>query len=210
MPRLTPLAAAALLLSAAAPALAQTNGRNVVLVEYSANGQTPGTFRQLESGRWMENGGAGGTEYTFVENNRDEWSVYLRDPQRNVTIQLDLHTKKVMYTDPSSPERREIYQIRNALDRMNGPNATRVAYTDGSGKEIGVFVNTQAGMWAERELPGRTTKYQFRETGRDEWSVYLQDDSRNVSIQLDLHTRKVMYAEGGGAKRPLYDVSHAR
>ncbi|MGH8029645.1 MAG: hypothetical protein ACREO3_06905, partial [Arenimonas sp.] len=46
-------------------------------------------------------------------------------------------------------------------------------------------------------------------TGRDEWSVYLLDRSRNVRIQLDLHRREVILDERG-AQRVLYAIRSAR
>jgi len=49
-------------------------------------------------------------------------------------------------------------------------------------------------------------RFQFEEQDRDDWSVYLYDGSRNVDIQTDLWTGKIMYAAGGEPLRELYEV----
>ena len=62
------------------------------------------------------------------------------------------------------------------------------------------------GRWEERGSDGNG--FQFNEDRRDDWSVYLLDPSRGVKLQLDLHTRKVMYSDSGApSPRPLYDIT---
>lgn len=70
----------------------------------------------------------------------------------------------------------------------------------------GGFVSTGTGQWAEKDAQGNTA-FMFRETGRDDWSVYLHDDSRNVQLQLDLHRKMILYGTDGGPKRDLYPIT---
>ena len=66
----------------------------------------------------------------------------------------------------------------------------------------GVFVQSR-GRWVETNDGGT---YQFKETGRDQWSIYLRATDRdNVKIQLDLWTEQVKY---NGSF--LYKIIHAR
>jgi hypothetical protein len=51
-----------------------------------------------------------------------------------------------------------------------------------------------------------TVRFRFEEVQRDDWSVYLVDRSRGVNLQLDLHTRRVMYSQGNGARSELYQI----
>ncbi|WP_457939675.1 hypothetical protein [Mesorhizobium sp. 10J20-29] len=60
--------------------------------------------------------------------------------------------------------------------------------------------------WLEINESGATTA-RFKEQSRDDWSVYLFDASRNVYIQLDLYTQKVMYKPGDGEYQPLYNLT---
>jgi len=41
------------------------------------------------------------------------------------------------------------------------------------------------------------------ETGRDDWSVYLDDPSRDVQLQIDLHRKWIGYGANSGAKSDL-------
>lgn len=45
----------------------------------------------------------------FVEDRRDEWSVYLRDHSRGVDLQLDIHHNKIVYTHNGVTQ--DLYQI---------------------------------------------------------------------------------------------------
>jgi hypothetical protein len=183
-------------LAAAAPALAQAQpvtGRNVTEVAF-ANGR----FIMGPMGQWDERGDDSG-HFRFSEMNRDDWSVYLFDGSRGVRLQLDLHTRKVMYADASDPAMRPLYEVTGASAVVNGRNASRV-WTSATH-----FRMTGPGQWEERGGDGAS--FLFSEQGRDDWSVYLFDGSRGVSLQLDLHTRKVMYSDSGAPeRRPLYDI----
>jgi len=67
------------------------NGRSVGIVHFDG-----GTFEQR--GRtWIETGAAGEDRFFFEETGRDEWSVYLFDHSRNVSLQLDLHRDLILY-----------------------------------------------------------------------------------------------------------------
>jgi hypothetical protein len=203
--------AAGLILSAF-PAVGQTaDGHNVTLVVFGTpNGKTLGSYLQKSRQTWIEQSVPSGSHFDFNEVRRDDWSVYLQDPSRNVSIQLDLHTRKVVYSDETGG-RRELYQVLDASSKMNGWLASRVGYTDGSGRMTGEFESPRPGLWVERSLPSGESRFRFREVGRDDWSVYLEDRSRNVAIQLDLHTRKVMYNQiGDSGRREIYTIEDAR
>lgn len=80
---------------------------------------------------------------------------------------------------------------------VNGRNVVKVDYPSGNFKKTGT-------TW--RESSGAT----FRETARDNWSVYLHDAARNVYIQLDLYTKNVKYRAGAsGPYRNQYRIVNA-
>lgn len=96
---------------AQSPALgAGVNGRNAASVSVGKEGRKTGEFRQQGPGRWVEIDGSERQTYRFDEVRRDDWSVYLIDRSRNVNLQLDLHTRKVMIGEAKGG-RRELYQI---------------------------------------------------------------------------------------------------
>lgn len=86
---------------------------------------------------------------------------------------------------------------------INGRNVKSIKYKEANGA-TGVFWVSSGTNWVEQNSGG--TRYNFREyRARDEWSVYLKDESRNVFIQLDLWRKKVSYIKGS-TKQDLYPI----
>ncbi|HQV04419.1 MULTISPECIES: mannan-binding lectin [unclassified Novosphingobium] len=85
---------------------------------------------------------------------------------------------------------------------VNGWNVRTVWFAGGQ------YVRQADGSWAELNRSGQVA-FRFAEMQRDEWSVYLNDPSRNVQIQLDLFRRKISYGTGGGPRSDLYDITGA-
>jgi Mannan-binding protein len=86
------------------------SGRNVRAVSHSQ-----GSFISLGKGNWKEANDKGETTFNFKETGRDDWSVYLLDSSRNVTLQLDLHRKMVIYSD--STQKFDLYPITASKSR---------------------------------------------------------------------------------------------
>lgn len=187
---------------------ATTNGRNVNVVEFGDNSGQLGTFRQISKSQWIEQNKQGQKTFAFSQTQRDDWSVYLLDSSRNVRLQLDLHRKVVRYSDPQTPIRDQ-YKILSSSSKLSGWLVSKVVFNNG-GADIGEYNQSSGKSWQELSLPSRKVAFNFKEQARDDWSVYLYDASRDVNIQLDLHTGKVMYSEGNGARRPLYTITKAR
>lgn len=154
------------------------NGYNVDIVTH-ANG----AFVQLSTKEWIETGI--GSSFGFREVGRDEWSVYLHDDGRDISIQLDLHRKKIIYSD--STQRFVLYTITSVSPEViNGYAASRVLYNNGG------FVQINKNEWSENNEDG---SFIFTETRRDEWSVYLEDANRGVQIKLDLFKNEIIYSD---------------
>ncbi|MCK7615522.1 MliC family protein [Roseibium sediminicola] len=83
---------------------------------------------------------------------------------------------------------------------INGFTVGAVIHPGGSFNAVG------NGQWQETDAQGRVS-FHFQEETRDEWSVYLFDASRNVSLQLDLHRGQVLYGVGAEPKRVLYQIT---
>jgi hypothetical protein len=88
-----------------------TTGRNVVMVEYYSPSLNRGSLIKDASGKWLEKDLTGKTSFTFNEVGRDDWSVYLQDPSRNVALQLDLYTFQVKYGSIGATSLSPIYNI---------------------------------------------------------------------------------------------------
>ena len=64
-----------------------------------------------------------------------------------------------------------------------------VTYVEFNG---GAFGTEGGNSWSETNKNGKVV-FRFRETGRDEWSVYLVDKSRGVKLQIDLFKKMRLY-----------------
>ena len=183
---------------------APANGRNVHLVNYTTSQGQSGSFFQEGRSEWRQDM-ASGNKAHYREMNRDEWSVYLRDEARGIEVQLDLFTHKVMTSTAQRP-RMVMAEIQDASSKSNGRIARMVSFTDSFSDMTGRFTETGNGMWVERTARGER---QLRERARDDWSVYLTDESRGTELQLDLHTRTVYVSNGHTSHRPIYQIARA-
>lgn len=88
----------------------------------------------------------------------------------------------------------------------NGRTVARVVFGQ-QGQRLGTFKQTTPGQWEEIPAAKSGTRFQFAETGRDDWSVYLHDRSRDVRLQFDLHRKLVLYSDARTpAPSPLYEI----
>jgi hypothetical protein len=82
-----------------------------------------------------------------------------------------------------------LFFITESQAQVNGRNVTYVAYT---GSENGTFEQTGEKTWKEYKSGNPSAHATFKETHRDDWSVYLQK-SDGARLQLDLHTKKINF-----------------
>ena len=150
------------------------NGRNVREV---STGDYGATFVNVESRIWHELREDGSLAFEFIEGGRDEWSVYLSDESRGVGLQLDLWTKDIIYSGGPA---------------VKGHNVRKVS----TGDYGATFVNVEGRIWHELREDG-SLAFEFTEGGRDEWSVYLSDESRDAGLQIDLWTKGIRFSEKG-------------
>ena len=75
---------------------------------------------------------------------------------------------------------------------VNGRNVRKVS----TGDYGATFVNVEGRIWHELREDG-SLAFEFTEGGRDEWSVYLADESRDAGLQIDLWTKDIRLSEKG-------------
>lgn len=186
-----------------------TNGRNVTLVDYARNGARVGRFFQIDDATWVEENP--GNRFTFEEIGRDAWSVYLLDATRGAYVQLDLYLNRIFLSGDRFQNKTEIYTIDQATSKLTAWLVTDVHFSGFPGQTAaGLFRNVGGTNWLEEGSVPNRTRFAFTEVQRDDWSIYLEDRGRNVSIQLDLYRKEVRYAPIGGQRQPLYAISYAR
>ncbi len=89
--------------------------------------------------------------------------------------------------------------VSNPLPKVNGRNVNFIAFGNGYLRNMG------NGRWMEEDANFKSS-YEFREEGRDDFSVYLVDKGRNVKLRPDLHTKKIMYSDSKTKERVQYDI----
>ena len=87
----------------------EVNGFTVSRISYDG-----GYFEQVDDSSWHETSYADGADFYFVENGRDEWSVYLYDQSRDVYVHLDLYTGEILYDDNTGQGEVVLYNIEDA------------------------------------------------------------------------------------------------
>lgn len=117
------------------------------------------------------------------------------------TEPMPTNTSQPVGVNNNAPTQNEPAQPNNSS--INGRNVGLVEFNAGQGK-LGSYEHD--GTSWEENANGRIFK--FKEVKRDDWSVYLRDDSRGVNIQLDLYTKEVKYTDDKGAAFVLYKITH--
>lgn len=69
----------------------------------------------------------------------------------------------------------------------------------------GQYQRQPDGSWAELNSQGQIT-FRFRESGRDDWSVYLSEIGSDKQIQIDVFRMMVTIAQGGRPRSDLYPI----
>jgi hypothetical protein len=167
------------------------NGDNVHLVSYGDNGVLLGTFFNNAANAWIETKADDSKlRFTFTETQRDEWSVYLFDKSRGLTLHLDLWTNKIYFSDKTRVKA-ELYTIMDVSDKIPAWKAVTVEYKNGN--DNGTFTAVLNKEWVE--TVNLKTIFRFTETHRDDWSIFLVGKGRDCKIQLDLWPNKIHYRD---------------
>jgi formylglycine-generating enzyme required for sulfatase activity len=86
---------------------------------------------------------------------------------------------------------------------VNGNNVTKVSFGF-NGNLLGAFEKVSNAEWREQGKNG--TSFNFKETKKDEQSVYLFDRSRGVTIELAIKSKIVYYSDTKTPRREQYSI----
>lgn len=158
---------------------AEVNGRNVGVVRFAK-----GSFEQRPNNRWVEFDASGTKKFNFRETGRDDWSVYIKDVNRNLTLQLDLHRKEVIYNG------QKLYSI-------TGVAASKVAGRPS--KPSTIKLNVEAGpIWnqgdAQNKCKALASKNNAKWTGQ--WVTTVQGEMSVCQLELNASSFKVAVEAG--------------
>ncbi|MCH9685736.1 MAG: hypothetical protein K0V04_30165 [Deltaproteobacteria bacterium] len=177
------------------------DGFNAVRVEIENNE----TFEQVGD-LWVRRSFTGGIRHTFEETDRDQWTVYLHDHDRQRSVWLDLHTSKVSFQDQGAPVAvlSPILSAYSTHKAVNGLNANRVEIYDGQG----AFQNSGI-AWHELDQHGDVIDT-FTECGRFDLLVCIckTENDEPLMIEMNLLTKEAFYfADGYTFLSDIHDSS---
>ncbi|MEL7462923.1 MAG: serine protease [Pseudomonadota bacterium] len=154
---------------------------------------------------WRQREPDGRLEASFDELFRDEWSIYLRPAYApHEVIQIDLNTRRVnaLVNGALAHVWSDIVEAETYRDGQVGGYDVGVVRYDLGGAQIGSFSSIGGGEWVDNHQFDRY--HLWRETQRDDWSVYLQDQN-GATVQLDLYKKQVI-RDWRGARSPVFKV----
>ncbi|WP_424101249.1 hypothetical protein [Moorena producens] len=155
---------------------------------FGGGGKKLGAYFQTGPNGWKEVNAQGQTTFEFVEVNRDEWSVYMNDSSRGVSIQIDLYRKKVRYSDRNTPWR-DLYEVLSATPVV-GWLVQQAVFGSGANTFGRFRQETGANNWQELNAQG-TPVFEFLEFNRDDWSVYM-NDSYQIRSKNPLYNSSIL------------------
>ena len=92
----------------------------------------------------------------------------------------------------------------DASPKQNGWIAAEVKFGN-SQKQLGVYRQIAGKHWQDT-LQINGTKFDFKEFARDEWSVYLKDDSRQSTGAVRLTHQEDLLPRPTNTRRELYQI----
>jgi hypothetical protein len=192
---------------------AEVNGHNVVSVKY-------------DKGEWVQKNEKTWTSWQYAreskkaniytEIRRDESSVYLE--KDGATATLNLQTKKYTYKKKGKSQVFDIVKAssKTSVEQVNAYNAAFIRYNNNGGRYVDqsvyqapVFGITMYPTWEQWHDKKDKKPRKFQETGRDQWSIYLEDD--DAKVRIDLWTKEVFYTQLKPKKsaKKVYSVINA-
>ena len=106
--------------------------------------------------------------------------------------------------DQAQEHTEESSAAENSEEALNGFNTEWFRVVSPGRNDTVEFHEVDQVNWLE--ITSETDQKDFVLVNRDEWSVYLRDNSRGVDIQLDMYQNSVIYSDDTGRKFKLYDI----
>ena len=178
------------------------DGINVQSVKAQGGG-AKAVYRRVFGDRWVEEcvAPSGTRTFWFSEVRRDKWSVYLYDAGRNMWLQLDLYTKKVMLIK-SYTVKAMVYHIVDA--------ASSTCTTGGfSPRADGYYLIGADGLyWAQTghgqpvrlasDSTGASAHWRFKKSSsrKGEWVIVNRQTGDAINVKKSSQVHYVMVAGG--------------
>lgn len=78
--------------------------------------------------------------------------------------------------------------------RIEAKDASNIIFAEiGTNNSVGEFKLTSEKSW--KLLLGENSKASYKQTGIDQWSVYLKDSSSGENVRIDLWTKEILFNE---------------
>lgn len=162
------------------------NGYNTNAVGFKDTATTAqGTFRQIDDITWIESYPNATPVNYYNTEVRSEVRLVLYDRFADVRYFFDFSTGIIQQQIGTAA----MTAWGSVLGRSAAPSGWLVAQVqsgDATGFYKGDYIQTEPGAWVFRKKGRKSDKYTFAEVSRDDSTVALRDDSRNVDVVLNL------------------------
>lgn len=162
------------------------NGYNVSSVEFKDTATTAqGIFRQIDATTWIESYPNAVPINYYDTEARTQTRLVLYDRFADVRYFFDFSTGVIQQQLGAAP----VVAWGSALGRSAVPSGWLVAqvkFGDSNGTYQGDYVQLDPDTWVFRKKGRTTNKYTFTQMQRNDATVSLRDDSRNVDIVINL------------------------
>lgn len=180
-------------------------GYNVNNIQFSTDLIPSGTFKQIDQGRWSEEYANATPVNLYFVTARTESSLALYDQVNDVLYFFDLSTGVIRrQLGASAPT--SWGELASVSATPNGWLASQVKYGRSNGNHTGDYIQIDAQSWGDRKRGKSNYKFFYQEVKRDDSSVYLRDETRDVDIQLNLQSGRVYSSKKQAQSREIGTV----
>jgi len=159
-------------------------------------------------GTWVENyiaDDGSQRERNFKEKARSKDAVYIYNEERDLWLHFDISKRRVTYAKGRKRQRR-LYKIRYASFGMNGHTINHLILTN-TLQTVGTLRQAGEDLWLEDNVDRGAAVCSYKQISRTLNSVILEDNSRDLTLEISLTENKV-YQLKNGTKTLLYRIKN--
>ena len=160
-------------------------GYNVNNIQFVEEPNIRRVIRKINDDIWLEIYTPKNVAYYYRQGAAGNF-VELYDKTRDFLFHFDLVRGDVRGQQGTETHTLLATNIVSLSARLNGLLVSHVAYGGPGGVHKGDYIQLDASTWVDRNSKTQADKNTYTEMKRDDSSVYLHDESRDVEIQLDI------------------------
>ncbi|MEM1124177.1 MAG: hypothetical protein AAGJ18_27315 [Bacteroidota bacterium] len=160
------------------------------------------TIWKVDTKNWIEQFDNGDI-YTYEAMKDNENELILEEKQHNFTLRIDLQSNEIFVKQNGLAEA-PFTTIQSTSSKLNAYLVNKVTYAD-QGQVLGTCTFQSNKKWIATPK-NSTTEYEYQETNREGWVIFLKDVTYGDTYVLDLRFDQVLYVNDQRVASKLYDI----